>query len=313
MKIANTGGVSSPKSSKAKARRVVLILAIAVLAVAIFFISAVVMKYAKGKAAIQNAQEFYNPTNTSSGGIWKQPEEVRNPDGITQDFWALKEHNDDVIGWLDIPGTKLDVPVVMGDDNMYYLDKTVDKKDSPFGVPFADYRTVLVENFQSTNITIHGHAAKDGTYFSAIKEYKDVNFYKEHPTLNFNTIYGKGVYKIIGTFMEDVRPSNPDVFNYHNVLDMSGDRITEFVDNVTKRSYFTTDVDFNENDSFITLSTCDTELDSTLATPYRIVLVARKVRDGEKVEVNTNAAESNTDMIMPKGWIDKKGKLNPYK
>ncbi|MEG1027628.1 MAG: hypothetical protein RSE07_02970, partial [Oscillospiraceae bacterium] len=58
--------------------------------------------------------------------------------------------------------------------------------------------------------------------------------------------------------------------------------------------------------------TCDTELDSSLTTPYRMVLVARKIRDGEKTTVDVSKAQANTEMIMPDGWMDKKGKQNPY-
>lgn len=313
MKMANAGGSSPSKSSKAKARRIVLIMAIAVLAVALFFIGAVVMKYVKGANELKRAKEYYDPSSTTSTEIWTTPQEEKNGSGITKDFFKLHEMNEDVIGWLTIPGTKLDLPVAMGDDNVFYLDKTIEKRDNPFGVPFADYRSVIIDDFQSTNVTIYGHAAKDGSYFAPIKEYKDVEYYKKHPSITFNTIYGKGEYKIIGMFMEDVRASNPKRFPYHLQIDMNEDELMDYVDNVTKRSYFTTDVDVKGGDNIISLSTCDTELDSSTSTPYRIVLVARKVREGEKTSVNVNAAKSNTEMIMPDGWIEKKGKDNPYK
>lgn len=314
MKMANGDGRAPSKaSSKKQARRIVLIMAIAVLAVALFFIGAVVMKYVKGANELKRAKDLYDPASTPSNDIWVTPDEVKDGSGVTQDFQELYKVNEDVIGWINIPDTKMDSPVVLGDDNVYYLDKTIEHRNNPFGVPFADYRSVIIDDFQSTNVTIYGHAAKDGSYFAPVKEYKDVEFYKKHPTLVFNTLYGKGEYKVIGMFMEDVRASNPKRFAYHLAIDMNEEELMDYVDNVTKRSYFTTDVDVQAGDHLVTLSTCDTEIDSSTSTPYRVVLVARKIRDGESRTVNVEAAKENTSMIMPDGWVSKKGKDNPYK
>lgn len=313
MKISNsTGGVVSPKTSKKKTRRIILILAIVILAVALFFIGAVVMKYAKAANELKMAKSLYSLEDTQASDVWVTPDEIRNNEGITKDFEKLHEMNDDIIGWLSIPDTKLDLPVALGDDNVEYLNKSIEKKNNAFGVPFVDYRATLVEDYQSTNLTIYGHASKDGSYFAPIKDYKDIEFYKEHPTVTFNTLYGKGEYKIIGAFMEDVRLSNPKRFAYHDKWDMNGEELAEYVAEVDKRSYFTTDVDVQAGDNLITLSTCDTELDGSTSTPYRIVLVARKVREGENLSVNVDAAQVNQDMIMPDDWIKKNGKQNPY-
>lgn len=313
MKIATAGGTRPPQSSKARARKIILICAIAVLVAALVLVGAMIAKYAKGADAVDRAKNLYDPTDTTSVDIWKQPELERNNMGVIKDFYELHKLNDDIIGWISIAGTKLDLPVALGDDNVYYLDHAIDKKYNAFGVPFADWRSVVIEDYQNTNVTIYGHAANDGSYFTPVKSYKNVEYYKQHPTIKFDTIYGKGEYKIIGAFMEDTRMSNPKRFAYHDQLDMNAEELATFVDNVKARSYFTTDVDVVDGDKLITLSTCDTEIDASLSTPYRIALVARKVREGESTSVNVSAAKSNTEMTMPDGWVKKKGKANPYK
>lgn len=176
-----------------------------------------------------------------------------------------------------------------------------------------DYRTSLTPTSQSDNITMYGHAAKDGSFFAPVKEYKNINFYKEHPTITFNTIYGKGEYKVIARFTEDVRVENPKIFNYHDYYDLGSEKLfNHFVENVLKRSYFDAPVDIKPGDKFITLSTCNIEVVNSLSTPYRDVLVARKVRVGEDPKVDVAKVKENTDMIMPDGWIKKFGKKNPY-
>lgn len=233
--------------------------------------------------------------------------------GVLKEFVELYKTNSDVVGWIKIDGTKLDQPVVKGTDNAYYLDRTIEKKHNAFGVPFADYRAMVGLGIQSDNITIYGHAAKDGTFFAPVKEYSDIEYYKQHPTVTFNTIYGKGEYKIIGRFIEYVDLSNTKMFNYHDYVDFSSEATyNTFVNSVKERSYFNTTVDTQYGDKFITLSTCNVEIIDSLKTPYRDVLVARKVRPDESKEVDVSGATVNKEQLMPDGWVKKFGKKNPY-
>lgn len=230
--------------------------------------------------------------------------------GIHNDLLPLYQSNKEVIGRIIIPDTKLDYPVMQSKDNAYYLDNSIEKKHDPWGVPFADFRATLTPNLQSTNMTIYGHAKDDGTFFQAVKEYKDIEFYKKHPVLEFNTIYGKGKYKVVALFMENVNAKNKDMFPYHDFVDMSDDaHFNSFVDNVKKRSYFNTNVDINTTDKFVTLSTCDTEVNKN---DFRIVLVARKIRPDESETVDVATATENKEMLMPALWVSKKGRTNPY-
>lgn len=230
--------------------------------------------------------------------------------GVHKDLLPLYQSNIEVIGQIIIPDTKLNYPVMQSKDNKFYLDNNIEKKHDPWGVPFADYRATLTPNLQSTNMTIYGHAKDDGTYFQAVKEYKDIEYYKKHPILEFNTIYGKGKYKIVALFMENVNAKNKEMFAYHDFVDMTDDaHFNSFVDNVKKRSYFNTSVDIDITDKFVTLSTCDTEVNKT---DFRIVLVARKVRPDESETVDVAVATENKEMLMPALWVSKKGRTNPY-
>ncbi|MEG1028012.1 MAG: hypothetical protein RSE07_04920, partial [Oscillospiraceae bacterium] len=156
-------------SKKKTTRNIIIILACVVLAVALFFLGAVIAKYARGRQHNKIAQEMYNPSSVESKpDVWAQPQEELTEEGISMDFETLHKVNPDVIGWISIPNTKLDLPVAQCDNNYFYLDKSIEKKDNPFGVPFVDYKATIVNEYQSSNITIYGHAAKDGTYFAAV-------------------------------------------------------------------------------------------------------------------------------------------------
>lgn len=284
--------------------KIISIIAIMVFLIAVSLLILLFMKYYRTAQTTKKYQQLYQTTSPS--GLDKKDEQT----GMLPSFDKLYAINDDVVGYIKINDTKLSYPVVKGDDNTFYLNKTLYKEYEPFGIPFVDYRAMILPEYQSTNLTIYGHSAMDGSFFAAVKKYKDIEFYKQHPTITFNTIYGNGEYKIIGLFMEDVNPEHGGFFNYHDFVDaIDSAEFNEYIENVKVRSYFNTTVDVNDTDHLITLSTCDTEINKT---DFRIVLVARKVRDGESSEVNVDDATINKTQLMPPLWVEKKGKQNIY-
>lgn len=76
-------------------------------------------------------------------------------------FHILKEENPDFFGWLSIPDTLLDYPVMYTPcDPGYYLRRAFDGDESVSGVPFvgAGYQQ------NSRHIIIYGHNMKNGNY-----------------------------------------------------------------------------------------------------------------------------------------------------
>lgn len=219
-------------------------------------------------------------------------------------FDEILKSNKDVVGQIYLAGTKLNYYVTQTTNNTYYLTHDVYKNYNSFGTLFADFRCTISPNSQSTNIVIYGHSDdKNGTYLSAIKNYKDLAFYQAHPTITFNTIYGNGTYKVIGMFLENVNTSKS--FGYHNFIVEAdsfntGTGLDQFVAQVKGRSYLSIPVDVQSGDHLITLSTCM----STTSQNSRYVLVARKVREGEDASVDTSAATVNSNMIPASGPLN---------
>ena len=61
-------------------------------------------------------------------------EEDQNRKKIFLSQQYLKEENDDYVGWLSIPGTIIDYPVVQDRDNPeYYLNRNFNKEKSSYG------------------------------------------------------------------------------------------------------------------------------------------------------------------------------------
>lgn len=311
----NKTEVKKEKKPRSKSQTVLLILIILCLLGAIVSGVMIFGKYWLIQSEQKQLASLYQPTTDTSD----ESEENRAPEssavldpetGIVEDFNALYNINPDIKGYLWVDGTKLNTVVVQGSDNEYYLRHNFYGK-TILGIPFIDSRASVTADKQSMNLTIYGHAAQDGSYFAPIKSYKNIDYYRAHPVINFDTTYGRAKYKIIGAFMAEVGPNMKDYFGYHDYIDMTEEEYSTFLSEINKRTYFNTAVDVQYGDQFITLSTCETLTDEK-PTMHRMVVVARKVRPGESYAVDTASASRNMDMIMPEVWVKQNGKANPY-
>jgi len=221
------------------------------------------------------------------------------------DFSKVRAANPDIKAQIYLPGTKLNLWVCQGTDNSFYLNHNAYKQSSGWGTPMMDYRATLTADARSTNIVLYGHSNdKTGEHFSAIKNYVNtdagIEFYKKHPTIQFNTVYGDGNYKIIGMFLENVNVKGKS-FGYHNFINaQNAEEFDKFVAEVKGRSFLTMPVDTQYGDQLITLSTCL----STSSKNSRYVLVARKVRPGESATVDVDKVAVNANMIPASGPLN---------
>ena len=106
---------------------------------------------------------------------------------------ALITENADCIGWLSIDGTNISYPVMhTPSDPQKYLRRNFYGKYSQSGVPFLDGRCDL----QNTNLIIYGHNMKNGTMFSDLKKYVNIEFLNTHRTVKFETVDGSRYYTV---------------------------------------------------------------------------------------------------------------------
>lgn len=221
---------------------------------------------------------------------------------------SLLADNPDTAGWIKVGGTSINNVVVQTDNNNYYLDRDFNGNKSQPGTVFADYRCIVNDynSKQSDNIILYGHNQADGTMFGTLNKYKikhnntkNFDFYCQHPTFEFSNLYEEYTYKIIAMFIIEVEPYQTRdgvIFDYHNYIKFGSKKKTydEFITNVMARTAVDTGVDVQEGDHFLTLSTCSNEFE-----PSRMVVIGRRVRDGESKEVDTTKAVLNEDAIEP--------------
>lgn len=208
----------------------------------------------------------------------------------------------DSAGWISINGV-VDEEFLQTDNNNFYLDRGPDGEKREGGTIYADFRNVLAGKDASDNIVLYGHNQKNGTRFGQLDFYKwNKEYYKTNPVITLRTNYEEAQYKIFAIFITSVLPEhdNGNVFDYHNYIDFNDEaRYNEFVENCKKRSTIIPDVDVEYGDKFLTLSTCSTEFD-----PSRLVIVARKVREGESAEVDMTNFKINPNPLYPQIYYD---------
>lgn len=122
-----------------------------------------------------------------------EPSEATEPEEPLRDLSPLFEQNSECIGWLCIPDTAVNYPVMHTPRNpQKYLRTNFYGEYSQSGVPFLDYRCSL----DSGNLLIYGHNMKNGTMFGELKSYTDPAFCTDHPTIEFQTADGLFCYTV---------------------------------------------------------------------------------------------------------------------
>lgn len=197
---------------------------------------------------------------------------------------SFVEISGNVKGFIELPGCDIYYPVVQGTDNEYYLTHTYDDRKNKAGSVFMDYRCTVSEDYTSPNIVLYGHNQEDGTMFGNLRYYKNnVDFYKQNPSVVFNTEYDIGDYVIFGYFITNVyehQDSNGEVFHYHDYIETLSDESTFnwYMNEVGERNQIISPVDVAYGDKLLVLSTCSNEYSDS-----RFVVMARKLREGESI------------------------------
>ena len=188
---------------------------------------------------------------------------------IDVDFSNLKEINKDTIGWIQVPNTNINYPIVKTKDNDYYLNHSFEKKKNEAGWIFMDYRNNI--NEFDKNTIIYGHNRFNKTMFGSLKDTTKKKWLnnKENHIIKLsleksNTLWQVfSIYKIATT-------SDYLLTNFNNDIEY-----TIFIRNLLTRSIYDFKTDVNLNDKILTLSTCN-------GSKEKLVLHAKLIKEQKK-------------------------------
>lgn len=227
-------------------------------------------------------------------------------------YQSYIDQNSDFVGYIKIDGTAVDYPVVQCNDDEFYLTHNFDKQPEERGAIYMS--SACDSSLRDFNTVLYGHNWLDTTMFSEVTKYENIDFYKEHPVIHFDTAYNDMEWKIFAVFITNADENEDDgyIFNYI-YPHLGGENFSGYISEVNKRTLYKTGVDVNSSDKILTLSTCSRKMDvSGYKADARIVVAARLVRDGESSAVDTSKAEINPNPKYPQRYCDNMGIQNVY-
>ena len=113
---------------------------------------------------------------------------------VLHDSAALTSTNSDYVGWLSIPGTVINYPVMFSpSEPERYLHLDYYKQYSYSGTPFLDARCDPNEG----NLIIYGHNMINGTMFGSLKSYRNENYLNSHKTIFLELSDGVHMFEIM--------------------------------------------------------------------------------------------------------------------
>lgn len=271
------------------------VLCIVVLAVSLFLLARELILLPKqAQETAQEASGIYHAVSVPSPSGEKG--ESGREDSVNPNFAALKEINPDIVGWITLPNTVIDYPVLQSgtDDPEFYLTHNYKKESTKYGSIFVDSKA----NLDTTrNLVLYGHNMRDGQMFASILNYVNLDFYKASPVIQFDVEGRETFWKIISIYKTNVLESQGQVFNFVQSSFSNEETFLDFADQVLARSYLDIPVDVQAGDQLLTLSTCSSEYKD-----FRTVLVTRRVRDGEDPSVEVESAQRNPSPVLPECW-----------
>ncbi len=298
------------KSKKKKKKKRTVDKVIMVIAIIVFLISSgVILK------TVYDVEYNKKQNEDIAGLVTDSVEETKEygDDGILEKYRSAYNANNDLVGWIVVPNTSINHPVVQGKNNEYYLRKSFYGEYQKRGTIFMDYRDHAQPLCKNT--ILYGHNYLDSTMFADLEKYKDIEFYKTSPVIQFDTIYEKHKWKVVAVFLTNADDDDDNGYTFNYIYPfMTDDNFEEFMDEVKMRSLYFTNVDVKKTDKILTLSTCTRDMDikGNGETNARFVVIARLVRDGESETVDVSKTVKNDNPRYPQIWYDAHGLSNPY-
>ena len=164
------------------------------------------------------------------------------------DFEALREINPDVVGWIVVPGTGVNYPIVQSENNYHYLNHLFDGRRNSAGAIFVD--SYNRPGFNDRHTIIYGHNMLNGSMFGNLSRFRGQGFFEEHPTVLLLTPEQNYAIRLFAAYVTDVYApawrlgfADDDVF---------ADWLTES----RARSEVYSTLEVRPYDQIITLSTC---------------------------------------------------------
>ena len=184
------------------------------------------------------------------------------------DLAALQAENPDCVGWLTIPDTSVDYPVVWTpNDPEHYLRRDFYGNYASGGTPFLDGRNEAQAKGQ--NLIVYGHNMLDGSMFKPLLQYLTPNFRQTHQDIYLELNGAQYHYQVLAALETSTRSP---VYAY---TDLSDSTVMEHFRSTLLEETGLEAVPRTEG--YLTLSTCNTQ-----GGDSRVLVIAALVEEVQR-------------------------------
>jgi len=209
------------------------------------------------------AEDVFPMEETSTEEVGSEKHILYLPD-ISVDIPKLRSEYQGIIGWLYLPETPINYPVMQWKDNDYFVHRLPNGKENAAGSIFMDYRADA--DLSTGNFILYGHNMKNDSMFGTILDYRDPSYFSEHPYLFYFTENGKHRLEIFAGVH-----TTSDSYIY--TFPQTDDEMRRYISKIRTNSVFKSEVSVSENDRIFILSTCSGSTTDT----RRFVICAKLV------------------------------------
>lgn len=199
-------------------------------------------------------------------------------------FEELTKENPDTIGWIRVPDTNIDYPIVQGVDNDFYLKHDFYGKENIAGAVYLDFESQ--GDFVGRNNILYGHNMKNGSMFKDVVRYKDEEYFKAHQFFSIYTPDREIKLKAVAAYYGEAQPI------VRKTRFKSQESFDAFVHEMLKPCAYARDVAYPAK-TLYTLVTCSYEINDA-----RTFLFAVEVdEDGNEIAPDDAFLEHMDDLM----------------
>lgn len=193
-----------------------------------------------------NQNENTTPEEPSIPNEDTTPKDNRNPIIV-----ALKELNDETVGWLNVPGTNIDYPVVKAKDNAYYLRHNFKKEKDYNGWVFMNYLNSAEMLDKNTIIFAHNRYYSN-IMFGTLNKVGKKTWYQniKDNLITYSDINKEMKWEVFAAY------TVPVTDDYLETNFSTDEDFNNFIKMIRSRSVISSDLEIKSTDKILTLSTC---------------------------------------------------------
>lgn len=164
------------------------------------------------------------------------------------DLDVLRQTNDRVLGWIYIPDSPIDYPLLQVQNNNEYLRRAWDGTPNQAGCIFLECKNS--RDFSDFNTLIYGHYMRNGKMFGSLHYYQEQEYRDAHPYIYIVTDESVRRYEVFAAYEADV------VSNTYRLYFEDDGRKQSVLDYYLDSSVVESDIVPTVEDHILTLSTC---------------------------------------------------------